>query len=78
MEKMTKDFEQLEIFLTYVQRVDPKIFVMYRSGYITIATWDEKENLKLLADAPVYEKFERTMYLLYQQFMKLSEYKVGI
>jgi len=74
---MPKEFEQLERLLSVVQtRLDPKAFSMYRSGYLTIATWDDNETIVILADAPVEQKFEKTIYQLYKQLMVAFENKL--
>jgi hypothetical protein len=51
---------------------------MYRSGHITIATWDDNENIVILADATVYKQFEKTTYQLYNQLMEVFKNKVEI
>lgn len=73
---MPKEFELLEgLLVTLQSRLDPKIFSMYRSGHITIATWDDNENIVILADAPVYKQFEKTTYELYNQLMRFFQNK---
>jgi len=76
---MPKEFELLEgLLVTLQSKLDPKIFSMYRSGHITIATWDDNENIVILADAPVYKQFEKTTYQLYNQLMEVFKNKVEI
>ena len=68
--KMSKDFELLGYLLKSVERnVDPRAFAMYKDGNITIAYWDDVEKLQVVADALVYPKFEKTLFLLYKQIM---------
>lgn len=65
---MSKEFELLNFLLKIVERkIDSRAFVMLKEGNITIAFWDDKEKLQIVADALVYPKFEKTMFLLYQQ-----------
>ena len=65
---MSKEFELLDFFLKVVERkIDSRAFVMFKEGSITIAFWDDKEKLHIVADALVYPKFEKTLFLLYQQ-----------
>lgn len=67
---MSKEFELLDFLLKVVEKkIDPRAFVMFKEGSITIAFWDDKEKLQLVADALVYPKFEKTLFLLYQQII---------
>lgn len=68
--KMSKEFELLSYLLKSVEkRIDSRAFAMYKDGNITIAYWDDTEKLQVVADSLVYPKFEKTLFLLYQQII---------
>jgi hypothetical protein len=68
--KMSKEFELLNFLLKTVEcKIDSRAFAMFKEGNITIAYWDDNEKLQIVADALVYPKFEKTLFLLYQQIM---------
>jgi hypothetical protein len=67
---MSKEFELLSYLLKSVEkRIDSRAFAMYKDGNITIAYWDDTEKLQVVADSLVYPKFEKTLFLLYQQII---------
>jgi len=60
---MSKFENQLKAIIEHVQEnLDNNAFVMYQPNFISIATFDKKGNVKILADAPMQEDAFTMLY----------------
>lgn len=68
---MSREFELLFFLLKVAEKkIDSKVFAMFKDGNITIAFLKSEKDLQIIADAIIYSKFEKTIYLLYKQILE--------